>query len=183
LNVSFTPTDTTNYTQAHATALIKVMPSVESTTLILVKSAYPTSYDSVGQTITYTYTVTNSGNVNISAPITVADDKFGTVSIQSNGTLNSGSSVTGTSTYKTTHADINNIYVTNLAYVTGSFNSQPVISPKTVEIAFYKYPTNDRDNNGGPDNDGYCRDVGPNYGATLVPVPMTYSNSMFGSEP
>ena len=100
MNVSFTPTDTTNYTQAHATALIKVMPSVESTTLILVKSAYPTSYDSVGQTITYTYTVTNSGNVNISAPITVADDKFGTVSIQSNGTLNSGSSVTGTSDRK-----------------------------------------------------------------------------------
>ena len=45
----------------------------------IAKSAYPTTYDAIGQTITYTYKVTNSGNADISAPITVTDDKFGTV--------------------------------------------------------------------------------------------------------
>ena len=79
-------------------------------------------FDNVGETITYTYTVTNSGNIDISAPITVTDDKFGTVTIQNGGTLSPGSSITGTSTYKITDADINTGSVTNLAYATGSIN-------------------------------------------------------------
>ncbi len=81
--------------------------------LTLVKSAASTSYDDVGQTITYTYNVTNSGNMDISAPITVTDDKFGTISIQSSGILSPGSSVTGTTTYKITDADIDAGTVTN----------------------------------------------------------------------
>jgi uncharacterized repeat protein (TIGR01451 family) len=95
--------------------------------LTIQKSAYPTSYDSVGQTITYSYQITNSGNVDISAPITVTDDKAGTVPIQNSGTLRPGSSVTGTATYKITDADINTGSVTNLASATGSFNNQPII--------------------------------------------------------
>ena len=78
-----------------------------SAALTIQKSADPTSYDDVGQTITYTYKVTNSGNTDISAPITVADDNAGTVSIQNSGILSPGSSVTGTATYKITDADIN----------------------------------------------------------------------------
>ncbi len=75
-----------DYTTAYATALINVIPAVQQgVSLTITKSAYSTSYDSVGQTITYTYNVTNSGNKNISAPITVTDDKAGTVSIQSSG--------------------------------------------------------------------------------------------------
>ena len=107
----------------------------------IVKSAYPTSYDDVGQTITYSYTVTNSGNVDISAAITVTDDKFGTVPIQSSGILSSGSSIPGTATYKIIDANINTGSVTNLASATGSFNNQPIISPQTVAIVRYKQPT------------------------------------------
>jgi len=87
--------------------------------LTIVKSAYSASYDSIGQTITYTYTVTNSGNGDISAPITVTDDKFGTVPIQSSGILSPGSSVTGTTTYKIIDADIDAGTVTNSASAKG----------------------------------------------------------------
>jgi YVTN family beta-propeller protein len=88
LTATFTPTNNVDYATAYATALISVIPAVQQgAALTIVKSAYPISYDSVGHTITYTYTVTNSGNVDISAPITVTDDNFGTVPIQSSGIL------------------------------------------------------------------------------------------------
>ena len=132
--------------------------------LTIAKSAYPTSYDTVGQTITYTYTVTNSRNGDISAPITITDDKAGTVSIQSSGILSPGLSVTGTATYKITDADINTGSVTNLASATGSFNNQPIISPQNIVTVSYKQPTNDRANNEEFDNG--------DYGGALVPVPM-----------
>jgi hypothetical protein len=77
------------------------------------------------------------------------------ISVQSSDILSPGSSITGTTTYKITDSDINTGSVTNLASATGSFNNQPVISPQTVAIVFYKHPTNDRDNNSGPKNGGY----------------------------
>lgn len=41
--------------------------------LTIVKSASPTTYSTVGQTITYTYTITNSGNVDIKGLINIID--------------------------------------------------------------------------------------------------------------
>ena len=41
--------------------------------LIIGKSASPKIYSTVGQKITYTYNVTNYGNVNITGPINVTD--------------------------------------------------------------------------------------------------------------
>ena len=147
--------------------------------LTIQKSASPTSYDDIGQTITYTYKVTNSGNVDISAPITVTDDKFGTVPIQNSGTLSPGSSVTGTATYKITDADINTGSVANVASATGSFSGQPITSSNTViEIVHYKPPTNDKAHDSGPDNGGYGTAVVP-----VVPSPMMYSSPMYGSVP
>jgi hypothetical protein len=160
-----------------------------SAALTIVKSADPTSYDNVGQTIIYTYKVTNSGNTDISAPITVADDNAGTVPIKNSGILSPGSSVTGTATYKITDADINTGSVTNLASTTGSFNNQLIISPQNIVTVHYKQPNDDRTHNGGPNNGGYGGSVVP-----VVPVPMMYSSPMsnpmydrvpggYGSEP
>ena len=43
--------------------------------LTLVKTASPTTFDTVGQSISYSYEVTNSGNLPLAGPVTVADDK------------------------------------------------------------------------------------------------------------
>jgi hypothetical protein len=127
--------------------------------------------------------VFNSGNVDILAPITVTDDKLGTVLIQNSGILSPGSSVTGTATYKITDADINAGSVTNAAYAKGSFNHNPVSSPLTAALVHYKRPTQkeehigDKDNYGGPGYDGYAVAVIP-----MIPGPM-YGGPMYGNEP
>ena len=90
--------------------------SEQSPALAIVKSASPTTYSTVGQTITYTYTVTNSGNANIKGPINIIDSRInGLISIYSND-LAPGQSVIGIANYTITQADINSGSVTNLAY-------------------------------------------------------------------
>ena len=109
----------------------------------------------------------------IKGPITVTDDKFGTITIPNSDTLGKGSSVTGTTTYKITDADINADHVTNLAYAKGSFNSQPAISPSAIAIVSYEQPTkkeehDEEEHNGDIDNYG-----GPgygDYGSAVIPM-------------
>lgn len=107
---------------------------VISPALPITKSAAPITYNAAGQPITYTYTVTNSGNVNITAPITVIDNKIATspITIQSNGTLSPGNCISGTATYTIVQSDLNTGSVTNQAFATGSFNQVTINSINTV---------------------------------------------------
>jgi uncharacterized repeat protein (TIGR01451 family) len=90
--------------------------SVQNPALKIVKSASPITYSTVGQTITYTYTVTNSGNVNIKGPINIIDSHInGPISIP-NTDLAPGQSITGTSNYSITQEDINSGSVTISVY-------------------------------------------------------------------
>jgi hypothetical protein len=162
--------------QAPASATVTAIN--QNPALTITKAASPSSYDHIGELITYTYTVKNTGNVDISAPITVTDDKAATVPIQNSGILSPGSSVTGSATYKITDSDINTDSVTNSAFATGSFNSKPVISPSANAIVSYEEVHNgDRDNYGGPGYGGYGGAVIP-----MIPGPM-YGSPMYGSEP
>jgi hypothetical protein len=156
-----------------------ITPPVQSAALTIVKSADPTSYDDIGQTITYTYTVTNSGTVPISAPINIIDDNFGTITIQKDGPLDPGISIKWTITYKITEADINSGSVSNLAYATGSFNSKSVISPSVIAIVSYEQPTNDRGHNREAENGNYGDAVAPV--VPVAPVPMNIVSPMYGS--
>ena len=83
-SVSNTTTITVNAVQRPALAIRQLATTNNPTD--------PTTYNAVGQTITYTYTVTNFGNVNITAPINVIDNKIATspITIQINGTLSPG---------------------------------------------------------------------------------------------
>jgi len=110
--------------QAQATVTADQGPS-----LTLAKAASPTTYDAPGQSIGYTYTLTNSGNVTLSAPYAVSDDKIASVDCPSTpSTLAPGASVQCTTTYSTTQADVDNGSVTNHATATAQFGDATVTS-------------------------------------------------------
>src|SRR5664280_854100 len=105
----------------------KFAGSCQIRSLTIVKSASPATYFAVGQNITYTYTVTNSGNLNITGPINVTDSILGIVNITA-GDLIPGQTVTGTANYTITQADINAGSVTNAAFATGTFGNNTITS-------------------------------------------------------
>lgn len=87
---------------------ILTQPSV----LKLVVAAQPSSFNLPGQTINYTYTVTNNGTAALVGQVTITDNKttatcpnVNTVG-NNNDQLDVGESITCTSTYTTTDADV-----------------------------------------------------------------------------
>ena len=77
----------------------ETVPLSQAPALTLTKSASPTTYSAVGQVITYTYGLTNSGNVTLTGPFVITDDKIGTVSCGlASDTLAPGASFAGTCT-------------------------------------------------------------------------------------
>lgn len=98
----------------------------ENSALNLEKTAFPATYDTEGQTITYNYVVKNTGNVPISG-LTVTDDKLG-VSSRSNTILEPNNSTTVMTTYMITQADLNAGSVTNVADAVGTYNGNEINS-------------------------------------------------------
>ena len=111
-------TVTSNQAQATVTA-------VKAPALSLTKSANPQNYDAVGQAISYSYVIVNTGNVTLVGPFTVADDKA-TVSCPATTSLAPGASITCTASYAITQADLDSGSVTNHATATdGTLTSNP----------------------------------------------------------
>jgi hypothetical protein len=102
-----------------------VTPAVQS--LKIENSVDPKTYFAVGDLLDYDYTVTNTGNVDITGPITVKDDMFGSKKISYNG-LAPGQSVTGKASHLVTPSDIYAGFKSNSAYATGSFANKEVTS-------------------------------------------------------
>jgi uncharacterized repeat protein (TIGR01451 family) len=86
---------------------------VQVRSLSLVKSATPESYGAAGDTIHYSYTVTNTGNVTLAGPVTVTDS-LAEVSCPAGG-LAPNASTTCTAAYTTTSHDASADSVTNVA--------------------------------------------------------------------
>ncbi|MEV5573787.1 hypothetical protein AB0L06_27410 [Spirillospora sp. NPDC052269] len=96
--------------------------------LTVEKSAYPTSFDGAGQTIYYSYRVTNTGNVPLTS-VGVTDSVIPYITCAST-TLNPGESTTCNGTYTTTQQDVDNGSVHNTATAHGTPPSGgPVESP------------------------------------------------------
>lgn len=102
--------------------------AIQSPGLTLDKSASPTAASTVGATITYTYTLENSGNVTLSPPFSVDDNKIAEVNCSDQSPLPPGGSKICLATYQLTNADIENGSVTNQAVATATFDSATVTS-------------------------------------------------------
>jgi len=106
--------NTTNNTYYQPTNVLSANPALK-----LTKEAAPLTYNAVDQTITYTYNVTNDGNVVVNG-ITVTDNKTAVTLDKTD--LNPGESTKGTATYAILQEDINAGGVTNLAVATGKYD-------------------------------------------------------------
>jgi uncharacterized repeat protein (TIGR01451 family) len=107
-------------------------------TIAIVKSASPNSFTAPGQTITYTLTVTNTGNVPLSNT-QVTDPKLTGLSCTpaQGSTMNPGASKTCTGTYVTTQADVDFGNTTNTASVAGT---PPSAGPNATDVDTLSIP-------------------------------------------
>ncbi|MBM3500844.1 MAG: hypothetical protein FJX74_19470, partial [Armatimonadetes bacterium] len=101
--------------------------------LTIVKTAAPGTYSAVGQVISYSYLVTNSGNVNLNGPFSVSDDRAADETCPATATLAPGDSITCAATYTITQADLDAGSVTNTASASGVFGGNPVTSSPDSE--------------------------------------------------
>ena len=100
----------------------------------IVKSADPTEFGAPGTPITYTYLVTNNGNVTL-ADVTVTDPHAGlgpfTCDPAQPASLVPGATMTCTAGYTTTQADLDAGSITNTGTVTGTPPTGPTSPPPT----------------------------------------------------
>ena len=107
----------------------------DNPSLTVEKSANKEFFSTVGETITYSYKVTNTGNVTISGPFTIVDDKIGTIDMTSApASLAVGATFTVTANYVVTQADMDAGFVTNLVKVTGTFDDEDVPGEDEVTV-------------------------------------------------
>ncbi len=100
-----------------------VPPLILTPGLSLAKTASVATFSAAGQSIAYTYTLKNTGQVTLYAPYAVADNKIVSVSCPSTTALVPGATTVCTGSYTTTAADVTAGSVTNLA--TGTAKGDP----------------------------------------------------------
>ena len=93
-------------------------PVTQNAALSVINEATPETYNSVGQGISYNFTVTNTGNVSITGPILLTDDLTSDESCPG-GDLVPGDFITCTASYNITQADLDAGSLTNAARATG----------------------------------------------------------------
>jgi uncharacterized repeat protein (TIGR01451 family) len=107
----------------------------------MAKSADPTTVDAVGQVVTYTFHVTNTGNVTLTE-VTIDETAFSgsgapPVAICPPGPLAPGDSVDCTATYTVTQADIDSGSIANTAVATATppgEGTPPVSPPSSAAV-------------------------------------------------
>ena len=115
------------------------VPVTQTVALTLSKSANPTTVSAAGEVVTYTFHVTNTGNVTVTG-IAVTEGLFsgtGTVSpiTCSTTTLAPGASLDCTATYAVTQADVDRGFIANTATATGTSPAGGAVSlPSEVTV-------------------------------------------------
>jgi uncharacterized repeat protein (TIGR01451 family) len=125
-----------------STAVVTATPSPA---LALVKSATPSMITMAGQTVTYTFVLTNTGNVTLSN-VTANETVFtgtGTLPVVSCPTsaaaLAPNASVTCTASYAATQADIDADRISNTAVATGTplVGAEVESNPSSAEVSVF----------------------------------------------
>jgi uncharacterized repeat protein (TIGR01451 family) len=115
----------TNHATASGGGAVSVEASATATggqtkTLGLTKTANPTTYSAVGQSIAYSYVIKNTGNVTLSGPFSVTDDKVTVTCTQpGDGQLSPNETMNCSATHSTTQADLDAGSITNHATASG----------------------------------------------------------------
>jgi len=130
-------------TSNEATATVT---AVSHPVLTLDKSADPMTYDSVGDVISYNYLMTNSGNVTLTSPFTISDDKATNESCPPITSLAPGDSITCTSSYTITQADLDAGWVKNTAQghangIDSNFDDETVNAVQSPALTLVKAAT------------------------------------------
>ena len=115
------------------------IPQAQSPAIAVVKSATPAQVHAAGDKVTYSFLVTNKGNVTLHG-ITVADTQLPPASQAGlsaitcpDTTLAPGQAVTCTATYTVTQADIDHGTVDDTATATGTPPSGPAVTRPAVD--------------------------------------------------
>ena len=98
-------------------AVAVAVPAVHLPRIDLVKSAFPVRYGAAGEQITYTYTVTNSGNVTLH-DVRLTDDRLGAITCAA-ATLAPGAATACRAVHITTPADVRAGSILNIASAGG----------------------------------------------------------------
>ena len=110
--------------------------------LTLTKGASPTTAITVGVTITYTYTLQNTGNVTLTSPYVITDNKITGVTCSGAASpLAPTASTTCSKTYVTTQTDLDAGSIINTASATAMFGAQTVTSSQaSATVITYTQP-------------------------------------------
>jgi uncharacterized repeat protein (TIGR01451 family) len=106
--------------------------------LSITKSASPSTYSFVGDVINYTYVITNTGNVNLTRPFNVFDNKTTVTCPNAPTNLTPGKNITCTANYTVKTLDIKNGSITNSANATAYNKSKLVESKKVTATVTFK---------------------------------------------
>ena len=105
--------------------------AVETPQLSLAVSASPSTYTYAGQAIAYTFVATNTGNMALTGPVTITDDRLGSFTCGSVVSLVPAASVPCSRTYAIRSGDLNpsgTASVTDHATATAHFAADPIAS-------------------------------------------------------
>ncbi len=119
------PTDTVTVT-ATQTAGIEIQKAVTSGT--------PSTYSAVGDTISYTFTVRNTGNVTLTEPILVNDPDIGPAFACGTPPVAPGDTVSCTGIWTADQGDVDAGSFTNSATADTTFGGNPVTTPTPATV-------------------------------------------------
>lgn len=135
-NTAAVNAESTMGTTVDATSTVVLVGPTQNPAMTVMKTATSGNpFDTLGADVTYDYLVTNSGNITLTAPITITDDKIATVSCPAlpAAGLAPAATLTCTATYQITQANLDSGSVTNTANAQTSALGGVITSPNVNE--------------------------------------------------